>query len=148
LTFCGFGCNLYFSFGHFLGLPGTYFLGVLVGFRLCLRAKAGFVPVTGHFVDDLDLGLRNVCSLVGVGIDHGQRHFGHAVGLAVASAGEDNVFHAGSAEGLGGLLAQHPGDSVGNIGLSTAIRADDARDAFTLELQFRAVTERLEAEDL
>ena len=144
---CGLAGSLYFS-RDFFGLPGAYVLGVLVCFVLGLGAQAGFVPVTGHFVDNFDLGLRDVCSLVGVGIDHRQRDFGHAVGLAVARAGEDHIFHARSAKGFGGLLAQHPGDSVGDIGFAASVGADDARDAFALELQFRAVTERLEAKDL
>ena len=49
---------------------------------------------------------------------------------------------------LGGLLAEHPGDGVGDVGLAAAVGSDDGGDAFAGELDLGAVAERFEAEDL
>src|SRR5262249_53518847 len=75
-----------------------------------------------------------------------QRYFGHSSGLAIASSREDDVFHARATQRLGGLFAQHPRNRVGNIRFPAAIGADDGSDAVSMELEFRAVAERLEAE--
>ena len=71
-----------------------------------------------------------------------------AQGFAVARAGEDHVFHPGAAQRFGGLLAQNPGDGVGDVGLAAAVGSYDGRDAFAGELDLSAITEGLEAEDL
>ena len=89
-----------------------------------------------------------VGAVVDFGIDQGERNLGHAGGLAVARAGEDDVFHADAAQGLGRLLAQHPGNGVGDIRLAAAVRADDGGDAVAVKLQLGAVAERFESEDL
>ena len=81
-------------------------------------------------------------------VNQRQRHFGHPGRLAVASAGEDHVFHARAAQGLGRLLAEHPGNSVGNIRLAAAIGADDCGHAVSVKLEFGAIAKRLESENL
>ena len=100
-----------------------------------------------HVILNFDFGGR-VGVAVGFRVDQGQRDFGHAGGLAVAGAGEDNVFHASAAQGLGGLLAEHPRDGVGDVGLAAAVGADDGRHTVSVELEFGAVTKRLEPENL
>ena len=121
----------------------------LFGLGGVLLAEAGLVPVGGDgFVDD-DLGLAvEAGAVVDLGVDEGERDLGHAGGLAVAGAGEDDVFHLDAAEGLGGLLAENPGDGVGDVGLAAAVGADDGGDAFAGELDLGAITEGLEAEYL
>src|ERR1019366_3127371 len=68
--------------------------------------------------------------------------------LTVARAGEDHIFHARSAQGLGRLLTQHPGDGVGNIRLAAAVGSDDGGNAIPVELEVGAVAKRFEAENL
>jgi hypothetical protein len=46
------------------------------------------------------------------------------------------------------LLTQHPGNSVGNIGLSAPVGAHHGGNAFARKFQFRAITEGLESQDL
>src|SRR5205823_1832704 len=120
-------------------------------FSLCggLLAKAAFVPVGGQgFVDD-DLGLAiETGTVVDFGVDKGERDFGHTGWLAVARAGEDDVLHLDATERLGGLLAENPGDGVGDVGLAAAVRADDSGNALAGELDLGAVTEGLETEYL
>ena len=92
--------------------------------------------------------VRHIAAPVHIGVDERQRHFGHARGLAVARAGEDDVFHARAAQRLGRLLAQHPGDGVGNVGFSAAVRPHNSGDAVAVEFQLGAVAERLESQNL
>ncbi len=89
-----------------------------------------------------------VVAVVDLGVDKGERDLGHAGGFAVAGAGEDDVFHLEAAQALGGLLAEHPGDGVGDVGLAAAVGPDDGGDALAGELDLGAVAEGLEAEDL
>jgi hypothetical protein len=96
----------------------------------------------------ISVGGIGVGAVVGFRVDQGERHFGHTCRFAVAGAGEDHIFHACAAQGLGRLLAQHPGDGVGNIGLAAAVGADDGGHAVPVELEFGAVAERLEPENL
>ena len=88
------------------------------------------------------------CAVVDLGIDQGERDLGHSGGLAVAGAGEDDVLHADAAQALGGLLAQHPHDGVGDVRLAAAVGADHGGDAVSRQMDLRAVAERLEAEHL
>jgi hypothetical protein len=46
------------------------------------------------------------------------------------------------------LLAQHPGDGIGNVRLSAAIRPDDGRNALAVKLEVGAVAKRFEPENL
>ena len=117
-------------------------------------ANGGFIPIVGEVVFrkvvlNVDFSRRvGVGTVVGFGIDQRQRHFRHAGRLAVACPGEDHVFHARTAQCLGRLLAQHPRDGVGNIRLAASVGADDGRHTVSVELEFGAVTERLEPENL
>ena len=98
-----------------------------------------------HAARDGDLGeLRRQHAAV---VLERQVHLGHPERLAGGAAVEDHVLHRVATQLLGRLLAQHPADGVGDVGLAAAVRADDARNAVA-ELQFGAVGERLEALDL
>ena len=96
-------------------------------------------------VSDKDLA---AAFAMGIGIDQRHGDIGHAERFAVASSCEDHVFHARAAQALGRLLAEHPRDGVGNVRLAAAVRSDDGGDALPVKLEFGAVTERLEAENL
>ena len=67
--------------------------------------------------------------------------------FAVPRAGEDHVFHAGAAQALGGLFAQHPTDGVAQIRFAAAVRAHDGGDARPVEPHFGPVAERLKTLD-
>ena len=84
-------------------------------------------------------------AVVDLGVDEGERDLGHAGGLALAGAGEDDVLHLDAAEGLGGLLAEDPGDCVGDVGFAAAIGTYDYGDALAGELDFGSVAEGFEA---
>ena len=77
------------------------------------RRAASSQSVSGvAFVDD-DLWFAfETGAVVDLWVDEGERDLGHAGGLALTGAGEDDVFHLDAAEGLGGLLAEDPGDGV------------------------------------
>ena len=49
----------------------------------------------------------------------------HSAGIGAV---EDDVLHARAAEGLGGLLAEHPPDCVRDVALAAPVRADDTGD--------------------
>ena len=129
----------------------------LFGLLGLLPAEPGLVPVAG----DVEAAFAGAvarpvaallagqgCAVVELGIDQGERDLGHSGGLAVACAGEDDVLHADAAQALGGLLAQHPHDGVGDVRLAAAVGADHGGDAVSREMDLRAVAERLEAEHL
>ena len=151
---CGvsFGCSwddvgaLGFAFDDGAGLG---FGDGLFGLLGALLAEAGLVPVGGEVVVDDDLGFGvEAGTVVDLGVDESERNLGHTGGLAVASAGEDDVLHLDAAEGFGGLLAEDPGDGIGDVGLAAAVGSDDGGDAFAGELDLGAITEGLEAEYL
>ena len=75
-----------------------------------------------------------------------ERNFRHTDGSASIRAVEDHVGHFAAAQGLGGLLTQHPADGVGDIGLAAAVRPDDGSHA-GLEIQRRLVREGLKAKN-
>ena len=83
--------------------------------------------------------------LAGFRVHQGQGDVGHPDRLAVPRAGEDHVLHAGAAEALGGLLAQHPADGIAEVRLPAAVRAHDGGNAAAVELEFGAVAERFES---
>ena len=60
------------------------------------------------------------------GVFHGYGDFREAHRGAFDGAVEDAVGHALGAQGFVALFAQNPGDGIHDIGLSTAVRADDA----------------------
>src|SRR4029077_6395110 len=72
----------------------------------------------------------------------------HARWLAITGASKDDVFHARTAKRLGRLLAQHPRDGVRDIGLAATVRANDGGHAVPMKLEFGAVAERFESENL
>ena len=78
-----------------------------------------------------------------VGVVDGQQHLGASERGAARRTGEDDVLHLAAAQGLGALLAHHPGQRVDDVGLAGTVGADDAGDA-RLELQGRRRGERLE----
>ena len=82
------------------------------------------------------------------GVGHGQGDLGEAQRLALAGAGEDDVFHAGAAQAFGALLAEDPTDGVAEVGFSAAVGAHDGGDAGAVEAHFGAIVERLEALDI
>ena len=92
-------------------------------------------------------GLQLVRGVLVVDVGVHQRHgdVGHAERLAVARAGENHVFHAGAAQALGGLLAQHPTDGIADVGLAAAVGPDDGGDPFPVEAQFGAIAKGLES---
>ena len=126
------------GFGHcFFGLGGV------------LLAEASLVPVGGEAVVDDDLGAAvEAGAVVDLGVDERKGDLGHAGGLAVAGAGEDDVLHLDAAKRFGGLLAKNPGDGIRDVGLAAAVGSDDGGDAFAGELDLGAITEGLEAEYL
>ena len=130
---------------NFFQLSRSCFLSEALGLFGGLSANLGLVPILGsrgHFVLDLHFGrFVRVGAVIHFGIDQRERHLGHARRLAVASAGEDNVFHARAAQSLGRLLTQHPGDRVGNVRLAATVRADDGCDPVPVELEFGAIAE-------
>ena len=65
-------------------------------------------------------------------------------GLALLGAVEDHVGHAGAAQGLGGLLAQHPAHRVADVALARAVGPDNARDSLA-EDDLRPLRKGLEA---
>src|SRR6478609_8092365 len=81
------------------------------------------------------------------GIDHGDGDRRHAERLAVACAGEYDVFHPAAAEALGGLLAEHPTNGVAQIGFAASIGSDYGCDAGTVETHFRFIAEGFESLD-
>ena len=84
--------------------------------------------------------------LLGVHIADGQGNLGHAQRLAAIRAVENHVRHLAAAQRPGRLLAQHPTDSVGHVGLTTPIGADDGGDA-GLEVERGLVREGLETQN-
>src|SRR6185312_1381239 len=137
--------------GGFVGRAGLGFGNGFFGFFRGLAAGGGFVPVARDFfhVASVNYEFRAVAGIVvDFGIDQRKRNFGHAGGLAVACAREDDVFHLDAAQSFGGLLAEDPGDGVGDIGLATAVRTDDGGDTLAGELHFGAIAERFDAENL
>jgi hypothetical protein len=76
-----------------------------------------------------------------------QNDFRHSAGLAVARSLKDHVLHFGAAQMLDTLLAQNPGDGVGNIALAAAIWAHNAGYAVTSEDEVSMIRKGLKARD-
>ena len=71
---------------------------------------------------------------------------GEPQGLALVGSVEDDFLHRAAAQGLGALLAQHPGDGLGQIALAATVRPDDRRDPGR-EVTHHRLDEGLEAVD-
>jgi hypothetical protein len=65
----------------------------------------------------------------------------------VIVAGEDDLVHAGAAQLLCALFAEHPADRVDEIGFSRTVGADDRGDTW-FEDETGSLRERLEAEKI
>ena len=74
-------------------------------------------------------------------------HFGHAAGRTIPRALKDHVLHLTATQVLDTLLAQDPGNRVGDVALATAVRPDNAGYAFTCEAEVSMVREGLESCD-
>ena len=90
---------------------------------------------------DRDLGVVDGQRAVGV-VDR-ERDLRAAERAARGRAGEDDVLHLAAAEGLGALLAHHPGEGVDDVRLAGSVRPDDAGHP-GLELESGRLRERLE----
>src|SRR5262249_2185662 len=75
---------------------------------------------------------------------HVQHDLGHAARWTIARALKDNVFHLAAAQVLHALLAQNPGDGVGDVALAAAVRPDDRSYAITSEAKVSMIREGLE----
>ena len=69
------------------------------------------------------------------------------LGWTVARALEDDVFHLAAAQVFNPLLAQNPGNRVGDVALAAAVRADDGGYSVSCEDYFGVVGEGFEAGD-
>ena len=67
--------------------------------------------------------------------------------LSVLRALKDDVLHLCAAQMLDSLLAQNPGDGVGNIALAAAIRSDHGGDTVTGKDNLCVVREGFETDD-
>ena len=94
---------------------------------------------------DGDLGQLQGEHLVLVGDQEG--HLRHAQGLAGLRPGEDHVHHVLRAEGLRGLLAEHPLHGVHDVALAAPVGPEEGRDPVR-ELDLHLVCEGFESEYL
>src|ERR1019366_4581713 len=92
-------------------------------------------------------GLQFVRGVFAIEVGIHQRHgdVGHAEGFAVARAGEDDVFHAGAAEALGGLLAEDPADGIADVAFAAAVGADNGGGGVAVEAELGAIAKALES---
>lgn len=74
-------------------------------------------------------------------VAEGEGDLGHAEGLPLLGAVEDDVGHLAAAEGLGRLLAEDPADRVEDVALAAPVRPDDGGDP-GVELNHRFIRER------
>ena len=66
-----------------------------------------------------------------------------ALGLSQIRPHKYDVLHFGAAQIFGGLFAEYPADSVGNVAFAAAVRADNSGDAL-IEFQHGSVRKGLE----
>ena len=76
---------------------------------------------------------------------HVHDDFGHAAGLAISRALKDHVLHCAAAQMLDALLAENPGDRIGDVALAAAVWPDDGGNSVTCEENFGVVREGFEA---
>ena len=75
----------------------------------------------------------------------GYRHFRETKGLSRIGAVEDDIHEFRAPERGRALLAEHPSDRIGNIGLAAAVRTHDG-DKARIEGELRLVGEALESD--
>ena len=72
-----------------------------------------------------------------MGVFNGQNNFGPIALWAILGAGKDDIFHAATAQGLGGSCPHHPAQGFQEVGFATAIGADNACQPFAnLEIRW------------
>jgi len=74
-------------------------------------------------------------------LGQGNGHFRHAHRGPAARSIKDDVFHLLAAQRFGALLAEDPGDGVGDITLPTAVGAHDGRDTGLVNGYFSTIRE-------
>src|SRR5688572_9769351 len=94
-------------------------------------------------IDVLDIGLV-FGGFVPLQVEH---DFRHAAGLPIARALKDDIFHLATAQVLDALLAQNPGDRVGNVALAAAVRPDNCSYAVAGKAKVSMVRKGLESRD-
>src|SRR6185436_19458657 len=94
-------------------------------------------------VDVLDIRLV-FNGLVALQVKH---DFRHAARGTIAGPLEDDVLHLAAAQMFDALLAQDPGDRVGNIALAAPVRPDNGSYALTGEAKVSMVRKGLESHD-
>ena len=129
-----------------VAVSGMHFFGIALNVFGLGGAHGRLVPVVGEIVLNVDLRLQRVA--INFGINQRERDLGHAGGLALARAREDDVLHVDAAQQSRRLLAQNPRDSVGDVRLAAAVRPHDGGNAVALEAKVGAITERFEPQDL
>ena len=80
---------------------------------------------------------------LGAAVDQ-QRDFGEVARRAAGGAGEDDVFHAAAAQGLGAAFAHHPAQRFEQVRLAAAVGTDHARQP-RLDPKFGRFDEAFEA---
>ena len=80
-------------------------------------------------------------------VGEGDRNFGETEGLTRIGSVENDIDEFRAAKRGRALLAEHPADGVGNVGLAAAVGPDDG-DKTRLERQARLVGEALEADHI
>jgi hypothetical protein len=102
-----------------------------------------FVDLAQSGIDVFKLG---VIGVEGIFIAHHMQHdLGHAGRLAVFGSLENHVLHLSAAKALCALFAEYPGNGVGNVGLSAAVRADDSGYPVAGKDDFRVICKGFEA---
>ena len=73
-----------------------------------------------------------------IAVVQGNGHVGKPLGLSHLGSRKDDVLHAGAAQLLDALFAQHPAHGVGHIALSAAVGAHDTGDA-VMEFKYQLI---------
>src|ERR1039458_4262789 len=120
-----------------MDFPRLWFRAVAISIAISVTVPMA-VPVSGSFRVEYRGFTRNGLNfrdrlnffrqprLVVFRIDQGHADFRHARGGALARTIKDDIRHALTAQGARTLLAQHPGDGIGNVGLPAA-RSEERR---------------------
>jgi len=74
-------------------------------------------------------------------------HFGHPASGSVARTLKDDILHLRTTQVLNPLLAENPGDGIGNVAFTAAIGPDDGSYAIPSKEYFGVISEGLESSD-